>query len=161
MKFFRFLSIVLLTTLLTMHKIDAQQFVQLKSVTELTVSTEQAALALDFKILRGYHIQAHQPDVNWMIPTRLEINSTLKLKPAKFPPSWDLPWPGEEEPMKVYKCLLNVSVPFDQKLEPGSYRLEGTLYYQACDRVKCYFPRTLNFEITLKVVAPVSSYTNS
>ena len=34
----------------------------------------------------------------------------------------------------------------------GTYKLQGTLRYQACDSVRCLFPRELNFEFEVKVL---------
>ena len=60
---------------------------------------------------------------------------------------------GTEETLLVFDNDMSITVEIStiKSLGQGTYMLPGELKYQACDSVRCLFPRTLNFEIMVDV----------
>lgn len=138
--------------LCTTFALVAQDFVKLESLDTIALSHDSEEISLMFSIKEGYHIQADQPMIDWVIPTRVEFDSKLPIGHTEFPNSYQLPWPNTDKPMMVFKDSMQLRIPIIDTIESGVYHLKAILYYQACDQVKCYFPRTLEFEILITVL---------
>jgi len=143
---------MVLVLLSTTQILWAQEFVRLESPHDMVIESDVKEIDLWFKIQDGYYIQADQPTVEWVIPTRVTISSTLALGTVQFPSGYELPWPDTSGSMLVFKDQMRLKIPLLDTIEPGVYHLNGILYYQACDRVKCYFPRELAFEIRIEAI---------
>ncbi len=108
----------------------------------------------------GWHVQAHVPTYDYLIPTTL----TLEL-PAGFPPPgitfprpsrYKFAFAGEE--LDVYEGLLRipVSVRVPENAAPGTLTIAGSLRYQACDDKSCLPPVETRASVELTVVNTVS-----
>ena len=58
---------------------------------------------------------------------------------------------GTYEKLLVFDGELKIVVRISaaESVKEGSYALPGSLYYQACDSVRCLFPRKLRFNVTV------------
>jgi DsbC/DsbD-like thiol-disulfide interchange protein len=110
---------------------------------------------ITFTIRDGYHIQANKPlDVN-LIPTELTIipSGEFMIYEPKFPAPVPFQLKNDPEAMMVFDGKLEILLPIvvRENTKNGSYQIKGNLKYQACDSVKCYFPRNVLFEVPVQV----------
>lgn len=110
--------------------------------------------SIDFLIKKGYHIQADTVKDNNLIPSALTFEKVegFEIK-IIFPDYKEFLLKGTEETLLVFDNDMSVTVEIStiKSLGQGTYMLPGELKYQACDSVRCLFPRTLNIEIMVAV----------
>ncbi len=115
-----------------------------------------AVLAGVLAIEEGWHVNAHVPTFDWLIPTELTVET-----PAGWPvPSVRYPEPvhrtfafAEEQPLAVYDGTAIVLAPLaiPAHAAPGRHRVAVRVLYQACDDRTCAQPVTVSEEVELTV----------
>ncbi len=106
-------------------------------------------LLLRFQIAPGYHVNAHHPSFDYLIPT------AVKLLPAKGERLLKQQWPRPEQkklsfmnaPLAVYSGVFPLRLLLRA---PRGAVLRGELDYQACNDRLCLRPARLNFHARLK-----------
>jgi hypothetical protein len=155
------ISFFWLILLLPLHaSVQAQEtsFVQLMtSEPEFKiVSGEEQHILLSFLIKEGYHIQANQVEDESLIPSVLSIDAPdeLIIGDPVFPQAAEFRMKGAEEALHVYNDVLKIKVPVKtvKSVEKRLFLLKGQLHYQACDAYKCYFPRDLQFTMSINIL---------
>jgi thioredoxin:protein disulfide reductase len=100
----------------------------------------------DVTIAPGWHINAHEPRDEFLIPT------TLELSPPQGQSAGAVSWPAPVErtlafsPNKallLYEGTVKLSAPLTGAAGPGGAPLRARLRFQACDDTTCLPPRTL------------------
>ncbi len=109
---------------------------------------DEARLAAVIDIEEGWHIQSHEPTLEFLIPTELTVLLPESWIGAKvevdYPPH--VMWQGEfaDEQLAVYdgrvQILARFTVPEGIPLEPVA--IEAELLFQACDERICVAPVT-------------------
>lgn len=117
---------------------------------------ESVEVGIDIIIKEKLHLQANPVNDEFLIPT------TVKLKPGKdiisgipvYPPGNSFILKGTSDTLSVYDGRLSIRFPVQIRpaVKPGKYLLEGELYYQACDSLKCFAPRSISFTISIEAV---------
>lgn len=114
-----------------------------------------ARVAALVTIEAGWHVNAHKPTFEYLLPTVL----TLKL-PAGWPPE-QTQYPAaemktfsfEKVPLAVYAgdvvIVAQTQVPAGTK--PGTYPVEAALRYQACNDSQCLPPVTAQAKVDITV----------
>jgi suppressor for copper-sensitivity B len=115
-----------------------------------------ALLAGVLAIDDGWHVNAHVPTFDWLIPTELTVET-----PAGWPiPSVRYPEPvhrtfafAEEQPLAVWDGTAIVLAPLaiPAHAAPGRHRIAVQVLYQACDDRSCAQPVTVSEEVELTV----------
>jgi hypothetical protein len=146
----------LLLFLLLPAAVPAQEstFVRLKETPELSIPSGTVFnIQLYFLIREGFHIQAHQVKDENLIPTAVTFTGPdeLHFGTPVFPGAEKFTMKGTVEPLEVYSDTLVVSVPVATEKSPDKkmFLVRGRLSYQACDDAKCYYPRNLDFTLTI------------
>jgi thiol:disulfide interchange protein len=111
----------------------------------------RAVVAID----PGWHVQAHVPTYDYLIPTALALALPPGFAPAEFdyppPVRWRFAFAPEE--LEVYEGTLAIGVRFavPPGAAPGRHALAATLRYQACDDRSCLPPveTAAAFELTV------------
>jgi len=116
---------------------------------------EEARLVARVTVDEGWHIQAHRPTFDYLIPTRLALD---------LPPGWEEPevrypepklwrFAFEETPLAVYEGEVwieaRVALPADLPL--GTAQIGARLEYQACDDRQCLPPTEATASLELAV----------
>ena len=92
-------------------------------------------------ITSGWHIQASNPTDDYLIPTRLSLDTNIaEITQIDYPPAVDLQFPFAERAIAVYTDSLNVPLTLSFKTRPQTLSL--LLTYQACDSTRCLSPQT-------------------
>ena len=150
------LAIFLLQILAGNPDKSTDDIVQLK-VPEIIVSSgKNGVIQIDVTVKKGYHIQANKVKDEFIIPTTLEIivEDIITIDKQLFPVGKKFKLEGTKDHLLVYDGNFNIKVPFrtKEKLEKREYKLSAKLHYQACDNKTCFFPKGIDFTISLHVI---------
>ncbi|MCZ6833988.1 MAG: protein-disulfide reductase DsbD family protein, partial [Acidobacteria bacterium] len=118
----------------------------------------QGMLAVVGDILAGWHINAHIPSQEFLIPTTLamvEQDGLVFLDPL-YAEGHMVNFEFAEAPLRVYEGRLVTGLPFrvEPGTRPGPMALSGTLTYQACNDHICLPPADVPFEVAVMVATP-------
>lgn len=107
-----------------------------------------ASVELDFRVARGFHINSNQPRSEYLLPTTLKLDppSDIVIANLSYPPGQDYSFSfAPDEKLNVYTGDFTVrgTVKTTRTMPAGTYRVHGTLSYQACDNAACYPPKKL------------------
>jgi hypothetical protein len=115
---------------------------------------EPGTFNLSVEIKEGYHIQSHEVK-DELIPTTIQFNSLpgFTFTEVAFPPPKKFKLEGTESNLDVYDGKFNVKVSFttDPKIRRGKHNPTGKFKYQACDSVRCLFPKSIDFSFNVEV----------
>ena len=99
-------------------------------------------------IASGWHIQASNPTDDYLIPTRLALDTdSAEITQIDYPPAEDLQFPFAERAIAVYTDSLNVPLTLSFKTRPQN--LSMLLTYQACDSTRCLPTQTLRIVLDI------------
>jgi len=148
--------ILFVGTYSSMQVQQQKQFVILDNHVAVDIDAgESAEIKLPFRIQFGYHIQADTVNDENLIRAELSFNQIdgVQTGRPKFPDFKKFQLKGTDEKLLVFDGEMNILVPLsvDPSTKKGSYHLPGGLYYQACDSVRCLFPRRLEFQVVVNV----------
>lgn len=123
----------------------------------------QVNLTLD--IQPGWHVNAHTPSLQFLIPTTL----ALTLPPGFRVVEEHWPTPGtrtlgfSRTPLELYEGLVEVTlwIEVGGEVPPGNYVVHGQVQYQACNDEACAPPATVDVEIPISVSAGVAGSSSS
>jgi thiol:disulfide interchange protein DsbD len=113
-------------------------------------------LAIVATVKPGFHINGSRPLDEFLIPTTLkfdEIND-VAFSPVSYPVAEHESFSFSNDKMAVYagKVSFFSYGRLSDDVSPGDIRISGLLNYQACNDQSCLMPRSVRFEIPLKVV---------
>lgn len=123
------------------------------------VAGKAAKVELAFRVEPGYHINSNAPRGDLLVPTvlRLQAPAALTLGKVNYPAGQDVSFaflPGEKLNVYAGDFTVTAVVRAAPSLAPGSYRVAGTLRYQACDQRQCFAPKEIPVSFEVKVVSP-------
>jgi hypothetical protein len=157
-KNFFFIIIIILLAEITVCA-QTVSFVEYTGEKEFLIHTEKEELMeLRFHIKDNYHIQSNQLNNEHLIPTVLNLTGpdNFVAGDALFPSSSKFLISGIDEPLDVFSNQLTVYIPVkitNFKTEDNhNLVINGSLYYQACDSLKCFYPRNLDFTLIIKII---------
>ncbi len=112
---------------------------------------------LNFRVVRGFHINSNQPKSEFLIPTALKMDlpTDIILGKIDYPAGQDLTFPfSPDETLNVYSGDFTIAVAVHplHAVTPGKYVMHGVLRYQACDNAQCFPPKALPVSFEVKVV---------
>ena len=113
-------------------------------------------IAVQVKLGAGWHVNAHTPKDEFLIPTvlTLEAPEGVTVTQTVYPEPVYIKLEGTSEPLAVYggQFVIGIEIVLADGVQPGALNVEGKLQYQACDSKQCYAPKTIPISIPLKVV---------
>ncbi len=112
------------------------------------------------EILPPWHVNAHQPSQQFLVPTRLELTLPQGV-------SVEERWPEPEKeripifpsPLELYSEMIEIVlvIRIEETVRPGDYQIEGKLWYQACNDEVCIPPAFVPFSIPISALVPVAT----
>jgi len=114
---------------------------------------QETVVRVEVRIRPGYHINSHQPNEEYLIPTRLRWeNAGLKVRRVEYPEAETVRYEFSEEPLSVYSGKIAMVSVFEpvEKIPEGLTELQGTLHYQACTEKVCLPPKTLPVKVPVE-----------
>lgn len=113
-------------------------------------------VAIAVKIKPGFHINSHQPTNEFLIPTvaKLDKRKDIAFSPMSYPLAERKSFSFSTHKVPVYADNISIfsQGQLSKDISPVDVRVSGVLAYQACDDQSCFMPRSVKFEIPLKVV---------
>lgn len=148
--------------LVTLMWLQTTAYSQTQAMVEYTGNDEIEVVAgshqmidLHFSILSDFYIQGPHPENEAFIPTALKITLPDDIIVGEIQyPSTTAHTYGEGLVSDIYKEDIIITLPVSvstNAASAGDLYINGNLYYQACSKMKCYYPRTLDFRVRLVV----------
>ncbi|MBI1925041.1 protein-disulfide reductase DsbD [Candidatus Poribacteria bacterium] len=138
--------------------VDTSTLVQVEGMLSVdkVYPKSQVQIAVRAHIAAGWHINAHQPSQDYLIPTELRFEplSGWRLGDVVYPQSQQRTFEFADQPLAVYEgeVLLGLVANVSESVEPGKYTLRGQLRYQACNDTQCLAPAQVDVIIPIEVV---------
>lgn len=114
-------------------------------------------VAVVLAIQPGYHVNAHVPSLEYLIPTRLtfETSEAVRMAEPQYPQPISQTFefaPGQ--PLDVYegRVIIVAAGEVVQIENAGSIPVRGKVTVQACSHNQCLAPVNLPFTVSLKVL---------
>jgi thiol:disulfide interchange protein DsbD len=105
-------------------------------------------------ILPDWHVNAHEPRDEFLIPTAVTLVTPpgVKAGPVRYPEPVErrLPFAGDH-PLLLYEGKVRFAAPLEGSVPPGA-PFRASLRYQACDATRCLPPRTIELTATVAAV---------
>ena len=134
----------------------ADNIVQVTVPEVIVHAGKTATINMYVSIKKGYHIQANKVIDGFIVPTTIEIENHEIITTGEyvFPICKKFKLEGTSDYLLVYDGSFKITIPFktDERVQKGKYDLEAKLHYQACDAKTCFFPKTVAFSVSIKVV---------
>jgi len=107
---------------------------------------ESGALVVEATITAGWHVNAHQPRDEFLIPTTLEVTAPagLTVRAVEYPKPVERKLAFSEEPLLLYEGTIRMLAPLSGV---GKGHFEARLRYQACDDTRCLPPKILRLAL--------------
>lgn len=134
--------------------------VKVEAVTETDGGHPGTSLrvAVGVTIEQGWHVNAHKPLDEDLIPTVLDIEPPegVRVAATVYPEPVTIASGFSPEPLAVYGGTFDIGVVLElaPDLQPGEYALKGALKYQACDDKRCFPPNSRFFGLRFPVRPP-------
>jgi hypothetical protein len=121
-----------------------------------------APVQMSFRVIHGYHINSNKPKSELLIPTAItfDVPTDITLAKVTYPPGKDYTFDfSPDEKLSVYTgdFTVGATVLTSKSMSKGTFRVHGTLRYQACDNRACYPPGTIPIQFDVKVATAKSS----
>jgi len=110
----------------------------------LTAAAGEAVV--EVTVAPGWHINAHAPRDQFLIPTALEVIAPPGVRPGdvQYPEPVDRPLAfSGGKPLLLYEGRVRLVAPLAGSPAPGAPPLRAKLRYQACTDTRCLPPATL------------------
>ena len=121
------------------------------------VAGDAATLAVVLELAEHWHVNAHEPLEEWLIPTELTITAPegVEVLEIVYPDPIDLAVEFSETPMAVLEGNAAIGVRFrvPEGIAGESVNVRGMLTYQACNDQTCLPPAEKSFTSTFPLVA--------
>ena len=123
-------------------------------------TTAQEAL-LELRIAPGWHVNAHRPGDEFLIPTSVTFTPPAGVLVGS------VAWPAPEErrlafsgekPLQLYSGTVQLVAPLSGTAAPGAPPLVATVRYQACNDTICLPPKTVEVAASPEPQAVISRY---
>lgn len=136
-------------------KADSAVAIRAIAPTEPLRAGGSATMALQLTIASPYHINAHQPLQEYLIPTSLELEAIPGITFGKpvFPPAEVKKLPVSDSPMAVYEGVVTITTEMRLAADFPATRavVRGRVRTQACDNISCLPPRWNAFQLTIPI----------
>jgi thiol:disulfide interchange protein DsbD len=103
---------------------------------------EADALVVEATIASGWHVNAHEPRDEFLIPTTVDVKTPAGVTAGAvaYPKPVERTLAFSDEPLALYEGTIRIQIPLTGRAQG---RFEATLRYQACDDTRCLPPKTL------------------
>jgi uncharacterized protein YyaL (SSP411 family) len=113
-----------------------------------------AELAVELRIAKGFHVTAHEPGVEGLVPLEFELRGgsgvRLAVDYAKGEAYQGAALPPEDKgKLMVYAGLLRFALRLERTEEAWSGRPMIVVTYQACDDEACFQPMTVELDVAI------------
>ncbi len=108
------------------------------------------------QVAAGYHINAHKPSLDYLIPTavKVEASDQFTVKSWVYPKGVPQKFAFSDRPLSVYEgdVAVGAILQTTKAVAPGTYTLKAKFAYQACNDHACLPPASVPLSVTIKIV---------
>jgi len=126
--------------------------------TDAAHANSSVKLAVIAQVAAGYHVNAHKPTLDYLIPTELKMEPSEQfvVKSVVYPAGMPKKFEFSDAPLSVYQGSVVVGAVLHtaRDLAPGTYTVKGKLAYQACSDHACLPPTSVPLAVAIRIVAP-------
>jgi len=116
---------------------------------------ENSVINVAIEVKTGYHIQTHKMTDEFIVPTTLEIrgDKQISINTIVFPSAKKFKLEGTDRYLDVYDGSFWIKAFFTAhtNAQKNTHELKGNLTYQACDSMRCFSPKIIEFSIDVEV----------
>ncbi len=113
-------------------------------------------LAVLAQVAAGYHINAHKPSLDYLIPTELKVDPSdqFTVKNIVYPQGALRRFVFSDVPLSVYegRVVVGMVLQVGKAVPAGTYTLKARFAYQACNDHACLPPTSVPITLTIKIV---------
>jgi thiol:disulfide interchange protein DsbD len=113
-------------------------------------------IAVLAQVAAGYHINDHNPSLDYLIPTELKVDpgDQFTVKTLVYPKGTLKKLAFSDAPLSVYEGTVVVGALLEvtKTVPAGTYPLKAKFAYQACNDHACLPPTSVPVTLTLKIV---------
>jgi len=124
--------------------------------TDAVHAGQTAKMAVVAQVQSGYHINAHIPSLDYLIPTRVTFQESPSFGVEKvvYPNGTSKKFSFMKGAISVYEGEVHVGLilSINSSTPPGFYTLPGKFLYQACNDHACLPPTSVQFQASIQVV---------
>lgn len=107
-------------------------------------------------IAAGYHINDHQPSLDYLIPTELKLESSdpVSVQKVVYPKGKPQKFAFSDTALSVYEgtVVVGAILKIARTVHEGLYTIKGKFAYQACNDHACLPPTSVPVSLSVKVV---------
>jgi len=138
------------------------ELVRLQPVAPVTIAPGTTVdVVVTFDIQPTWHMNAHRPHEDFLVPTVLEFPAAPGVRPGapRYPDAHEVTLSFSETPLAVYEGTTTIVVPLTAAADaaPGPRTITGTLRFQACDNQVCLPPATVPIRLAVTVAGDASA----
>ena len=120
-----------------------------------TIDVYDLRLYIRFTIKHSWHINSHEPNDQFLIPTILTIDSSAdySCKDIVYPTAMRTKLQLSDSGRSLYagEQMIIAVVTVPKYFHDKSITLKGALQYQACNDENCLFPVKKRFDVSVKI----------
>ena len=122
--------------------VRSKSYVTYDAEPQVIQAGKRSVVEMRFHIADGYHVNSHTPKSEFLIPTKVDLQSAagVKAETAEYPAGTAFSFSPNDK-LDVYAGDFTVKLPV--VAAAGTHEMDGTLRYQACDHAACYPPKSL------------------
>ncbi len=113
-------------------------------------------LAVLAQVAAGFHINAHKPSLDYLIPTELKVDPSdqFTVKNIVYPQGALRRFVFSDVPLSVYegRVVVGMVLQVGKAVPAGTYTLKARFAYQACNDHACLPPTSVPITLTIKIV---------
>lgn len=133
------------------------------SLLKVTASASPSAVApggaitlkIDAELAPGWHVNAHKPSEDYLIPTEAKVTDAAGLTFSDFiyPAAQTVKFSFSEKPLAVYagKFSITASGTAPRSVAAGAHSIQGSLAFQPCNDQQCLAPASVPFHAEVAV----------
>jgi thiol:disulfide interchange protein DsbD len=115
-------------------------------------------VAVSLQVADGYHINAHIPSEDYLVPTTLTLSppSEIRLSEPVYPAPVERAFefsPDKKLAVHEGTVIFTADAQATGELKPGEAVIQAQVQVQSCNNSQCLAPAFLKFEIPLKMLA--------
>jgi len=112
-------------------------------------------LKIDAELAAGWHVNAHKPSEDYLIPTEAKIADPagFTFSPFTYPAPQTVKFAFSEKPLAVYAGKFSVTATgtAPKSAAPGAHAIQGSLSFQPCNDEQCLAPASAPFRAEITV----------
>jgi len=115
------------------------------------LAVEGGTAAVEATIASGWHVNAHQPRDEFLIPTTVTFTPPpgVRVGEVVYPAPVEKRLAFGDKPFLLYEGTVRLVAPLEGTPAPDAGPLKAVFRYQACDDTRCLPPRSLELSAAL------------